>query len=417
MPNFTQTLQHIHYLKFSVQTIAFITSIISTLSCTKVNEDCNFNAYTNSPDQTFFKSHNGSEEESHGHFILSCSDGGFLQIGETGFLKKSSKILVIKTNEQAELIWKQEFFDGTINLGNSAIETADGYIICGAKGDDSFIAKLQKSTGSVIFENTIDNGGSDAFEHLTVMNDQIIAVGYRNAQDNLNTFFTDGEGYVSFVDLQGDLIQGLNVSSELAHGYRIGKFNGKLIISGLTENASDYGLLKLDSTGNILWSYAYGGSDSDHCFGMDIGIDGSIFLTGHTLSGTENWDTYTVKISNNGNLLWESVNGNPRGFKPKFIHDEAWGIKATTDGGCILVAGTGDEYGRYKRKCGSDSDNSNTWQVYLIKLDNSGNVEWQQTYGQVKTDWAGEDIDLTSDGGAVIAVDNGEFGFLKIAPF
>lgn len=27
------------------------------------------------------------------------------------------------------------------------------------------------------------------------------------------------------------------------------------------------------------------------------------------------------------------------------------------------------------------------------------------------------DIDLTSDGGAIIAVDNGKFGFLKIKPF
>ena len=29
-------------------------------------------------------------------------------------------------------------------------------------------------------------------------------------------------------------------------------------------------------------------------------------------------------------------------------------------------------------------------------------------------DWAGEDIDLTEDGGAIIAVDNGQFGFLRI---
>ncbi|MCH2231746.1 MAG: hypothetical protein MK105_15540, partial [Crocinitomicaceae bacterium] len=340
-----------------------------------------------------------------------------LQVGETGSLKNSAKILVIKTDQQGELIWKKEFSDGTINLGNSAIEVNDGYIVCGAKGDDSFIAKLQKSTGSILFENTIENGGSDAFEHLIVMNDQIITVGYRNAEDNLNTFFTEGEGFFSFLDLEGNLIQGLSLSSELAHCYRIEQFNGNLFVSGLTENASDYGLLKLDSTGNILWSKRYGGSDSDHCFGMDISSDGSIFLTGHTLSGSENWDTYTVKISNDGDLLWESVNGNPRGFKPKFIHDEAWGIKATTDGGCILVAGTGDEYGRYKRKCGNDGDNSNTWHVYLVKLDNYGDVEWQQTYGQIKSDWAGEDIDLTADGGAIIAVDNGEFGFLKISPF
>ena len=32
-------------------------------------------------------------------------------------------------------------------------------------------------------------------------------------------------------------------------------------------------------------------------------------------------------------------------------------------------------------------------------------------------DWAAEDIALTRDGGAIIAIDNGQFGFLKIAPF
>ena len=29
-------------------------------------------------------------------------------------------------------------------------------------------------------------------------------------------------------------------------------------------------------------------------------------------------------------------------------------------------------------------------------------------------DWAGEDIDLTNDGGGIIAIDNGQFGFLRL---
>ena len=42
----------------------------------------------------------------------------------------------------------------------------------------------------------------------------------------------------------------------------------------------------------------------------------------------------------------------------------------------------------------------------------------QKTYGDAEgSDWAGEDIDLTADGGAIVAVDNGSFGFLKISPF
>ena len=38
---------------------------------------------------------------------------------------------------------------------------------------------------------------------------------------------------------------------------------------------------------------------------MDINSNGEIFLAGHTLSGTQNWDTYTMKLNNDGELLWE----------------------------------------------------------------------------------------------------------------
>jgi hypothetical protein len=388
------------------------------LGCRKVNDDCNINDYPNAPGIEWNTEVDGSGEESHGHYILSCSDGGFLQIGETGFIPNSAKILVVKTDENGNLIWKKEFGNGGNNLGNSAIETSDGYIVCGAVNENSTIIKLNKSDGSLLFQETANNGGNDAYEDLVITSAGIVAVGYVNAEDNANTFYTEGEGYITFLNFNGVKQNGININQYLAQAYRIGSLNNEFYISGLTENAIDYGLIKTDSIGNVIWNKKYGGPLADHCFGMDMGDDGSIFLTGHTLSGTENWDTYTMKIDTSGNQIWETKVGNPRGFKPKFIHDEAWGIKSTSDGGCIIVAGTGDEYGIYKRRCGNNGDNSNTWHIYLVKFDASGNIDWQKTYGGEKgVDWAGEAIDLTSDGGAIVALDNGKFGFVKIEPF
>ena len=58
------------------------------------------------------------------------------------------------------------------------------------------------------------------------------------------------------------------------------------------------------------------------------------------------------------------------------------------------------------------------WHVYLIKYDADGNLEWQTTYSPADGgDWAGEDIDLAADGTPIIAVDNGQFGFLKLDSF
>ena len=41
------------------------------------------------PNIDWFEQHNGSGEESHGHYIMTCEDGGFLQIGESDFLPNS----------------------------------------------------------------------------------------------------------------------------------------------------------------------------------------------------------------------------------------------------------------------------------------------------------------------------------------
>ena len=59
------------------------------------------------------------------------------------------------------------------------------------------------------------------------------------------------------------------------------------------------------------------------------------------------------------------------------------------------------------------------WSAYLIKFNSIGEVNWQKTFSSYEVseeiyDWAGEAIDLTNDGGGIIAIDNGQFGFLRL---
>ena len=369
------------------------------------------------PKGEWFKFVDGSQVEAHAHFIFTSSDNGILQIGETGFLdNNTARILVAKTDSSGNLIWKKEFGDPGHNLGNSIIEVSDGYIITGSINKNSIVIKVDKSSGNTLWSQTYDNGGTDAIEHLVETGSGYAAVGYINATDENNTFYTEGEGYISFLDLNGNKLSGKSFDSQMSHAYRIFKVENNLVISGLTAGAEDYALMKTNLSGEKDWVKTYGGDNKDHCFAMDISKDNSIYLSGHTLSGVDNWDTYTMKIDLDGNKLWEKKRGNPRGFNPLYIHDEVWDLKATDDGGCIIVAGTGDEYA-YEESCPQSKDLSNVWQVYLIKFSSSGEIQWDKTYAPVSgDDWAGEAIDITSDGGAVIAVDNSQFGILKIAP-
>ena len=368
------------------------------------------------PEKEWMRTIEGTQEESHGHFILATSDGGYLQIGETGFIPDGAKIMVAKLDSTGNFAWKKEF--GTLghNLGNSAIETSDGYVVVGALDEDSTIMKIDKDDGSLIFTSTFNAGGSDALENVVEITGGYAAVGYIAAEDNENTFYAEGEGQMVFLDELGTVEQVVHLNSYMSHAYRIASHKDELIISGLTEEALDYALVKMNMDGTVVWGKTYGGSGNDHNFAFDINSNGTVFLSGHTLSGTVNWDTYTMMIDNDGNLLWENKTGNPRGFDPQYIHDEVWGLKATDDGGVVVVAGTGDEYEEYS-ECNGD-DCSDSWRVYVIKYANDGTLEWELTFGPSGGgDWAGEDICLSSDGGAVIAVDNGQFGFLKLTPF
>ena len=378
---------------------------------------CNPASANKAPSSSWFKSYNGSGDESHGHFILSCNDGGYLQVGETGFIP-NSKIFAVKVNQNGELIWMQEIGQSGNNMGNAAIETNDAYIIVGALNQNSSFIKLNKSSGEVLDFESHDIGGADAFEDIIVYQDGFLAVGYNFAQDDQNTFFTEGQASMSILDADGALINTISLNKSMAQAYRITEMDDEYIISGLSEDAEDFALLKVDASLNIIWNNTYGGASSDHNFGMDVDNEGSIFLTGHTLSNTVNWDTYTMKINPSGQKIWEVKIGNPRGFDPNFIHDETWDIKTTPDGGCIIVAGSGDEYENYAAFCDENNTTSNQWVVYLIKFNATGDIEWQTTYENPEGgDWAGEAITLSNDGGALVALDNGSFGFLKVNPF
>jgi hypothetical protein len=258
----------------------FLLSIFFILfGCRKVNNTCSVSDYPEAPNSDWYTSYGGTGEESHGHFILTCSDGGYLQVGETGFIPNSAKILVVKIDQGGAFQWSKELTGGTgHNLGNSAFEGEDGYFICGSLNENSAIIKLNKSDGSVVFEKTHDNGGSDAFEHISVTQEGIIAVGYIQASDNLNTFFTEGQAYLTILDIDGNKISGINLENTMSHAYRIKNTGSDFVVSGLTEGANDYALLKIDVSGNIIWNKTFGGSNLDHCFAMDLAADGNILL-------------------------------------------------------------------------------------------------------------------------------------------
>jgi len=152
----------------------------------------------------------------------------------------------------------------------------------------------------------------------------------------------------------------------------------------------DFWLIKTDETGNMQWNRTYGGTGTDIAICLVETSDGGYALVGYTESfGAGSNDFWFVKTDEAGNMQWNRTYGGTKG-------DYAFSLVETSDGG-YTIAG-------YTRSYGAGRDD-----FWLIKVDSSGNAEWNQTYGGWDDDGT---IFLvqTSDGGYALAGMTESFG-------
>ena len=370
------------------------------------------------PKLDWHKSFNGTGEESHPHYVIQTRDLGFLMVGETGFVEdRSAKIFVVKTDSGGRLLWQREFGKSGYNLGNSVAEANDGnYLVAGTLNFDAALIKVDAKAGKTIWSKTWDFGSEDSFEGLTLSNDGgIVLTGYRDGLAE-GTFLNWGKGLVLKANEYGQEEWRRDLSGFASSGYRIQQSGTGFVLCAhpKEEESSNFNLLSLDNDGKVQSAKSYG----EICWGFDQNKKGEVVLAGHTRKTplSKNLDVQMKKLDKQGREQWTKFFGQPRGYNGEWIHDEVWGVRATPDGGWLAVAGTGDETRRYEGR-GHPSGPSSQWKIYLIKTDSKGNLQWEGIYGPPENDWAGEDVCITADGGALVANDCGAFGFTKISSF
>ncbi|MFO7791042.1 MAG: hypothetical protein R6V32_10780, partial [Bacteroidales bacterium] len=142
------------------------------------------------------------------------------------------------------------------------------------------------------------------------------------------------------------------------------------IIAGNTNSFghgnTDIYLVRTDVYGDTLWTKTFGGSELDRIMwtmnnSLQITSDGGFIIVGGTKSfGGNDYDVYMVKTDAEGNLQWQKYfGGNSK--------DYADAVQQTNDGGYIISAMSFSFSDRYN-------------DVWLIKTDSLGNLEWQKNY-------------------------------------
>jgi hypothetical protein len=253
-------------------------------------------------------------------------------------------------------------------------------------------------------------GGSDrefAFSLIKTLDDELVFAGFSESSDgNVSNNFGLGDCWIVKLDDQGQILWEKNYGgsgNESAYTIKQTEDLGYIFAGATTSNSGDvtgnHGgydiwVVKIDAAGNIMWQKCLGGSDDENAYSVAECLDGGYILAGYTFSddgdiseyhGGE--DAWVVKLDHNGNLEWEHTYG---GFQRE--HAEA--ILQTTDEGYLI--------GATKRQV-----NDSTWcdDAWIVKIDGSGNIMWEKTYGGLE----GERIS------SIIETDNNEYVFVASA--
>ncbi len=154
----------------------------------------------------------------------------------------------------------------------------------------------------------------------------------------------------------------------------------------------DVYLAKFDANGNVLWEQTYGGADNDRGNSVQETLDGGYVVLGTTSSfgNVQGGHVYLIKTDGKGDILWQKTYGGKR-------QQDGRKVRQTSDGGYIIVGSSN-----------SFSGEEDTRDVYLIKTDRRGEIEWERTYGGPGYD-DGTSVHQTLDGGYVVVGRKGSF--------
>ena len=163
-------------------------------------------------------------------------------------------------------------------------------------------------------------------------------------------------------------------------------------VSG-NHGLSDIWVVKTDGLANIQWQQSYGGSVNDRAESIQQTSDGGYIVAGRTSStdgdviGNDgNIDFWIIKLDNIGNLQWQKSYGGTD-------QEQAFQIQQTTDKGYIVI-------GHANSTDGDVSQNNGSSDIWVLKLDQTGNLEWERSYGGSGFDF-GHSIQQTNDFGYI----------------
>jgi gliding motility-associated-like protein len=312
--------------------------------------------------------------------IEPTSDGGYIMIGYTwgpggdisGFHgnHEVGDYWVVKLDHFGGVQWSRCLGGTFDDIGSVIHQTPDGGYVVGGE------SATLPGDGDV---TTTNHGGLD---YWIVKLDASGAIQWQYSYGGENNEYLYG---LEFAPDGGYILAGQTLSK----GGDVSGNHGGL----------DFWVVKINSAGVMQWQKCLGGSKDDEAYGVQVLADGSSIVAGYTasndgdVSGNHGQsDMWVVKLDPSGNLLWSKCLGGS-------LREVAYGLQKTPDGGCIVAGYADSQDGDVTGNHGMSPGWSDMW---AVKLDAGGNLQWEQCYGSSYNEIA-YSIAATPDGGFLLA--------------
>jgi len=156
--------------------------------------------------------------------------------------------------------------------------------------------------------------------------------------------------------------------------------------------SDDDGVTSDPLLGEIAWVKTYGGSDEDEATSIVRSNDGGYMVLGTTRSSdgdvtgksSSDQDYWLLSLDSNGEKNWDRTYGGS-------LDDKASNIEKTNDGGYIISGYT-------TSNDGDVSENAGFHDYWIVKINGTGDIQWEKSFG-----FEGDDrcfrVIQTTDGG------------------
>jgi len=286
-------------------------------------------------------------------------------------------LLVVKYNTSGVIQWQRYLGSTNAERGEGIAVDSSGNVYTaayvwdvGAGGYDALIVKFN-SLGVEQWQRTLGGVGHDFGYGIGV-----------DSSGNVYVTGRDGGGSNAFIvakyDTNGniDWQKQINASSHSSYSYELEvDSSGNVYIAGLTSSggaSNSAFVVKLNSSGAVQWSRKLYGSGNEEAYGIAVDSSGNVYasiesdsfgndqivLAKWNSSGTIQWQRYMTK--SDGSV----VRGRPHGL-------------AVDSSDNVYVTST---------------INIGVWDVWIAKFDGSGNILWQNSFGNSSSEDEPRDI-------------------------